>query len=328
MNKVFRQALKAAGAAVLATYATLAVSADAWPSNVIKLVVTFPPGGSTDVTARLIAEKLRADLGRSVVVDNKAGAGGNIGADFVAKAPADGYTLLMATSSHVTNRTLYKSLPYDFVQDLAPVSRIAFIPNMLVVNPSTIRAANLAEFIKIVKDSSGKSRLNYGSGGNGTSHHLATALFNSMIGAEMEHVPYKGGAPAAAALMGGQVQVLFAPLIEVLAFVEAGKLKGLGVTTRQRSSLFPDIPAIGEVLPGYEVALWNGIMIPANTPADIVAKLNGAIVKALSQADIKQRLAEQGSDPAGNSPAEFKQFIATESEKWARIVRISGAKVD
>ena len=316
------------GAALLASYAALAVSADVWPSNPIKLVVTFPPGGATDVTARLVADKLRADLGRPVIVDNKPGAGGNIGADFVAKAAPDGYTLLMATSSHVTNRTLYKSLPYDFVQDLAPVSRVAFIPNMLVVNPSNARATTLAEFIKSVKDSSGKTRLNYGTGGNGTSHHLATALFNSMVGVEMEHVPYKGGAPAAAALMGGQVQVLFAPLVEVQGFVEAGKLKALGVTTRQRSPLYPDIPAIGEVLPGYEVALWNGIMIPANAPADITAKLNSAIVKALAQADIKQRLAEQGSDPAGNTPAEFRQFIAGEVGKWAKLVQISGAKVE
>ncbi len=316
------------GAALLASYAALAVSADVWPSNPIKLVVTFPPGGATDVTARLVADKLRADLGRPVIVDNKPGAGGNIGADFVAKAAPDGYTLLMATSSHVTNRTLYKSLPYDFVQDLAPVSRVAFIPNMLVVNPSNTRATTLAEFIKSVKDSSGKARLNYGTGGNGTSHHLATALFNSMVGVEMEHVPYKGGAPAAAALMGGQVQVLFAPLVEVQGFVEAGKLKALGVTTRQRSPLYPDIPAIGEVLPGYEVALWNGIMIPANAPADITAKLNSAIVKALAQADIKQRLAEQGSDPAGNTPAEFRQFIAGEVGKWAKLVQISGAKVE
>ena len=320
--------LALSGAALLASYAALSVSADVWPSNPIKLVVTFPPGGATDVTARLVADKLRADLGRPVIVDNKPGAGGNIGADFVAKAAPDGYTLLMATSSHVTNRTLYKSLPYDFVQDLAPVSRVAFIPNMLVVNPSNTRATTLAEFIKSVKDSSGKARLNYGTGGNGTSHHLATALFNSMVGVEMEHVPYKGGAPAAAALMGGQVQVLFAPLVEVQGFVEAGKLKALGVTTRQRSPLYPDIPAIGEVLPGYEVALWNGIMIPANAPADITAKLNSAIVKALAQADIKQRLAEQGSDPAGNTPAEFRQFIAGEVGKWAKLVQISGAKVE
>lgn len=305
-----------------------ALAADVWPSNALKLVVTFPAGGSTDVTARLVAEKLRTDLGRAVIVDNKPGAGGNIGADFVAKAPADGYTLLMATSSHVTNRTLYKSLPYDFVNDLAPVSRVAFVPNMLVVNPTHIRAGNLAEFIQYVKGGGSKTKLNYGTGGNGTSHHLANALFNSMVGVEMEHVPYKGGAPAAAALLGGQVQVLFAPLVEVLAFVESGKLKGLGVTTKQRSALYPDIPAIGEILPGYEVALWNGIVVPANTPADIVGKLNSAIVKALAQADIKQRLAEQGSEPAATTPAEFRQFIAAEVGKWAKLVQISGAKVD
>jgi tripartite-type tricarboxylate transporter receptor subunit TctC len=325
---MFRIFLQAICCAAFAAHVALAVSAEPWPSNVIKLVVTFPPGGATDLTARLIAEKLRPDLGQSVIVDNRPGAGGNIGADFVAKAPPDGYTLLMATSSHVTNRTLYKNLPYDFVQDLAPVSRIAFIPNMLVVNPATIRVGNLVEFIKYVKETSGKSRLNYGTGGSGTSHHLSTALFNNMAGVDMEHVPYKGGAPAVTAILSGQIQVLFAPLVEVLAFVESGKLKGLGVTTRQRSSLFPDIPAIGEVLPGYEVALWNGIVIPANTPAEIVNKLNNAIVKALNQADIKQRLAEQGSDPAGNSPAEFRQFIAAEVEKWGTLVRISGAKVD
>jgi tripartite-type tricarboxylate transporter receptor subunit TctC len=302
--------------------------AQTYPAKPVRMLVGIAPGGGLDAGTRTVAGKMAEILSQPFIVENRPGAGGTVAGAVAAKSPADGYTLLMATSSHVTNRTLYKSLPYDFVQDFAPVSRIAFIPNMLVVNPSNIRAANLSEFIRIAKDSSGKSRLNYGTGGNGTSHHLATALFNSMIGAEMEHVPYKGGAPAAAALMGGQVQVLFAPLIEVLAFVEAGKLKGLGVTTRQRSSLFPDIPAIGEVLPGYEVALWNGIMIPANTPPDIVNKLNGAIVKALNQPDIKQRLAEQGSDPAGNSPAEFKQFIAAETEKWARIVKISGARVD
>lgn len=325
MLRIFLQAM---GCVALAAYAAPAVCADAWPSNAIKLVVTFAAGGATDVTARLIADKLRPDLGQSIIVDNRPGAGGNIGADFAAKAPADGYTLLMATSSHVTNRSLYKNLPYDFVRDLAPVSRIAFVPNLLVVNPAQIRAGNLAEFIKLVKDTGGKTKLNYGSGGSGTSQHLSTALFNNMIGVEMEHIPYKGGAPAVAALLGEQIQVIFAPMVEVLAHVEAGKLKGLGVTTRQRSSRYPDIPAIGEVLPGYEVALWNGIMVPANTPADIVSKLNGAIVKALNQADIKQRLAEQGSDPAGTSPAEFRQFIASEVGKWAKLVQISGAKVE
>ena len=325
MSRMFLQVLCCG---TFAIHTALAIAAEPWPANPLKLVVTFAPGGATDVTARLIAEKIRPDLGRSVIVDNRPGAGGNIGADVVAKAAPDGYTLLMATSSHVTNRSLYKSLPYDFVQDLAPVSRVAFVPNLLVVNPSQIRAGNLAEFIKFVKDTSGKSKLNYGTGGSGTSQHLSTALFNNMVGVEMEHVPYKGGAPAVQALLGEQIQVVFAPMVEVLAHVEAGKLKGLGVTTRQRSSRYPDIPAIGEVLPGYEVALWNGIMVPANTPTDIVNKLNSAIVKALNQADMKQRLAEQGSDPAGTSPAEFRQFIAGEVGKWAKLVQISGAKVE
>lgn len=325
---MYRILLQAVCCGTLSANAVWAIAAEPWPANPLKLVVTFPAGGATDVTARLIAEKIRPDLGRSVIVDNRPGAGGNIGADFVAKAAPDGYTLLMATSSHVTNRTLYKSLPYDFVRDFAPVSRIAFVPNLLVVNPAQIRASNLAEFIKLVKETGGKSKLNYGTGGSGTSQHLSSALFNNMVGVEMEHVPYKGGAPAVAALLGEQVQVIFAPMVEVLAHVEAGKLKGLGVTTRQRSSRYPDIPAIGEVLPGYEVALWNGIMVPANTPADVVSKLNGVIVKALNQADIKQRLAEQGSDPAGTSPAEFRQFIASEVGKWAKLVQISGAKVE
>lgn len=273
------------------------MAADPWPANPLKLVVTFP-------------------------------AGGNIGAEFAAKSAPDGYTLLMATSLHVTNRSFYKNLDYDFLQDFTPVSRVAFVPNMRVVNPSQVRANNLAEFIKLVKDGGNKSRLNYGSGGSGTSHHLATALFNSMKGVEMEHVPYKGGAPAATALPGGQVPVLFAPLVEVLAFIESGKVKALGVTTKQRSALYPDVPAIGELLPGYEVALWNGIMIPAATPADIVSKINAAVLKALAQPDIKQRFAEQGSDPAGTTTDEIKQFIAGELDKWACIVKISGAKVE
>jgi tripartite-type tricarboxylate transporter receptor subunit TctC len=214
------------------------------------------------------------------------------------------------------------------VQDLAPVSRVAFFPNMLVVSPAHLRVGSLAEFIKFVKDTSVKSKLNYGTGGSGTSQHLSTALFNNMLGVEMEHVPYKGGAPAVTALLGGQVQVLITPLVEVVSFIDAGKLKGLGVTTRQRSPRYPDIPAIGEALPGYELAPWNGIFVPANTPPDIVNKLNNAIVKGLGQADIKQRLAEQGSDPAGNSPADFRQFIAGEIGKWAKLVQISGAKAE
>ncbi len=317
--------IRAIGYALLLALPAGLALADTWPSKPIRLVVPYPPGGSTDVTARVIAESLRPLLGQTVVIDNRPGAAGNIGADAVAKSAPDGYTLLMATSTHATNISLYKNLPYDFVQDLAPVAQITFIPNVLVVGPS-IAAGNLAEFVDYVK--SGKSPVTYGSAGNGSSQHLSGALFNSMVAGEMVHVPYKGGAPATADLLAGQIQTLFAPLVEVLAHIKAGKLRVLGITTSKRSPLLPDVPAIGEVLPGYEVALWNGVLAPAKTPAGIVNKLNDAIVKVLNQPEIKARLAEQGSEPVGNSPAEFKQFIAAEVEKWKSLVRISGARVE
>ncbi|GAA4341392.1 tripartite tricarboxylate transporter substrate binding protein [Pigmentiphaga soli] len=304
-----------------------AAAADAWPSKPIKLVVTFPPGGSTDVTGRLIADKLRGELGQSVVVDNRAGAGGNIGADVVAKSPPDGYTLLMATSSHITNISLYKTLPYDFMKDFEPVSTIAFIPNVMVINPSFLKVGSLQEFIAYAKNLK-DTKLNFATGGSGTSYHLSNATFNAMTGIDMEHIPYKGGAPAVTALLGGEVQVIFAPLIEVLPHIQAGKLKPLGVTTRNRSSLLPDVPAIGEVLPGYEVALWNAIMAPAGTPKDIVDKLDKAILKVLADPDVKKKLAEQGSDPSGKTPEEFKAFIATEIPKWAKLVKLSGAQAE
>lgn len=322
---MFKSFIKAIGYALLLLQVAFPVFADTWPSRPIKLVVPYPPGGSTDVTARVIAENLRPLLGQSVVIDNRPGAGGNIGADAVAKSAPDGYTFLMATSTHVTNMSLYKNLPYDFVQDLMPVSQTAFIPNVLVVGPN-LPVSNLAEFIAYVK--SGKYALNYGTAGNGSSQHLSSALFNSMVGGNMMHVPYKGGAPATADLLAGQIQVYFGPLVEVLPHIRGGKVKALGITTRKRSPLLPDVPAIGEVLPGYEVALWNGILAPARTPADIVNKLNEAIVKVLNQPEVRARLAEQGSEPVGNSPAEFKQFIAAEVDKWRSLVRISGAKVE
>jgi tripartite-type tricarboxylate transporter receptor subunit TctC len=322
---MLKSVIKAIGCALLSLQAAFPAFADTWPSRPIKLVVPYPPGGSTDVTARVIAENLRPLLGQTVVIDNRPGAGGNIGADAVAKSAPDGYTFLMATSTHVTNMSLYKNLPYDFVQDLTPVSQTAFIPNVLVVGPN-IPVVNLAEFIAYVK--SGKYAVNYGTAGNGSSQHLSSALFNSMVGGNMVHVPYKGGAPATADLLAGQIQAYFGPLVEVLPHIRGGKVKALGITTKKRSPLLPDVPAIGEVLPGYEVALWNGILAPARTPADIVNKLNEAIVKVLNQPEVKARLAEQGSEPVGNSPAEFKQFIAAEVDKWRSLVRISGAKIE
>ncbi len=322
---MFKHFTKVIGCAVLLAQAAFPAFADTWPSRPIKLVVPYSPGGSTDVTARVIAESLRPLLGQPVVIDNRPGAGGNIGAEAVAKSAPDGYTFLMATSTHVTNMSLYKNLPYDFVQDLTPVSQIAFIPNVLVVG-ANLPVGNLSEFIAYVKG--GKYMVNYGTAGNGSSQHLSSALFNSMVAGNMVHVPYKGGAPALADLLAGQIQAYFGPLVEVLPHIRGGKVKALGITTKKRSPLLPDVPTIGEALPGYEVALWNAILAPAKTPADIVNKLNEAIVKVLNQPEVRARLAEQGSEPVGNSPAEFRQFIAAEVGKWKELVRISGAKID
>jgi tripartite-type tricarboxylate transporter receptor subunit TctC len=319
------RAIGAIGCVFLLSLAAFPALAETWPARPIKLVVPYPPGGSTDVTARVIAENLRPLLGQSVVVDNRPGAGGNIGAEAVAKSAPDGYTLLMATSTHVTNMSLYKNLPYDFVQDFAPVSQITFIPNVLVVGAG-MPVNNLAEFIAYVK--SGKYPVNYGTAGNGSSQHLSSALFNSMVAGNMVHVPYKGGAPATADLLAGQIQAYFGPLVEVLPHIRGGKVRALGITTKKRSPLLPEVPTIAESLPGYEVALWNAILAPARTPTDIVSKLNEAIVKVLNLPEVRARLAEQGSEPVGNSPAEFTQFIAAEVGKWKELVRISGAKIE
>jgi tripartite-type tricarboxylate transporter receptor subunit TctC len=319
------RAIGAIGCVFLLSLAAFPAFAETWPARPIKLVVPYPPGGSTDVTARVIAENLRPLLGQSVVVDNRPGAGGNIGAEAVAKSAPDGYTLLMATSTHVTNMSLYKNLPYDFVQDFAPVSQITFIPNVLVVGAG-MPVNNLAEFIAYVK--SGKYPVNYGTAGNGSSQHLSSALFNSMVAGNMVHVPYKGGAPATADLLAGQIQAYFGPLVEVLPHIRGGKVRALGITTKKRSPLLPEVPTIAESLPGYEVALWNAILAPARTPTDIVSKLNEAIVKVLNLPEVRARLAEQGSEPVGNSPAEFTQFIAAEVGKWKELVRISGAKIE
>jgi tripartite-type tricarboxylate transporter receptor subunit TctC len=299
--------------------------ADQFPSKNITLIVPLAPGGSTDSTARQVADKLRNVLGQSVIVDNRAGAGGNIGAAVVAKAPPDGYTLLMATSTHATNPSLYKTLPYDLQKDLTPVVQIAFIPNVLVVR-GDFPAKTLEEFIKFVKEA--KELITYGSAGNGTSQHLSGSLFNNMAGGKMSHVPYKGGAPANADLLAGQIHAVFAPLVEVLSYIETGRFKALGVTTKTRSPRLPNIPAIDEYLPGYEVVLWNGLFAPANTPPEIVDKLNAAVKKVLQEPDVEKTFASQGTRLVGNSPAEFKQFVGTEVEKWARLVKISGAVVE
>ena len=322
MSRILAAAI--GGVLLLAQVACPVFAADTWPSRPIKLIVPFSPGGSTDITARVLADGLRPVLGQTVLVENRPGASGNIAGDAVAKSAPDGYTFLVSSATLVVNISLYKNLPYDYVQDLAPVSQTHFSTNVLVVSP-TLPVANLAEFIAYVK--SGKP-VNYGTAGLGSSQHLAAALFNNMVAGNMVHVPYKGGAPATTALLGGEIQAIFAPLIEVLPHIRAGTIKVLGVCGKKRSPLVPDVPMISDFLPGYEMTSWNGILAPAKTPADIVNKLSEAIVKVLNQPSVKAHFAEADKEQVGSSPAEFKQFIATEVERLRMQVRISGAKVD
>jgi tripartite-type tricarboxylate transporter receptor subunit TctC len=307
----------------MALLAAAAQAETAWPTKQIKILVGYAAGGSTDVTARIIAQALSERLGQPVIIENRPGAGGNLSADAAAKADPDGYTLLMATSTtFATNPSLYKSLPFDVQADFAPITLTAFIPNLLVVNPS-VPANNVADFIAYLK--ANPDKLNFGSAGNGSSQHISGALFNSLAGVRMIHVPYRGGAPAVNDLLGGQLQVIFAPLVEVLQQVRANNVRALGITTAKRSPLLPDVPSIAETLPGYEIRLWNGLLAPAKTPPEIIERINRAAVDALRSDEVKAKLAEQGSEPVGDTPAEFKAFIESELVKWRRLVEISGA---
>ena len=274
-----------------------------WPTRPIKIIVGYAAGGSTDVTARIVGQAMSERLGQPVIIENRPGAAGNIGTDATAKADPDGYTLVMATSSTIaTNPSLYNSLPFNVQTDFAPITLTAFIPNLLVVHPS-VPADNLADFIAYLKANPGK--LNFGSAGNGSSQHLSGELFNSPAGVHMVHVAYRGGAPAVNDLLGGQVQAIFAPLVEVIQQVRADKLKALGITTAKRSPL----------------------LAPAKTPPDIIDRINRAAVESLRSVDVKAKLAEQGSEPVGNTPAEFRAFIDSELVKWRRLVEISGATI-
>lgn len=307
----------------MALFAGAANAQTAWPTKPIRLLVGYAAGGSTDVTARIIGQALSERLGQPVIIENRAGAGGNIAADAAAKADPDGYTLLMTTSStFAANPSLYKSLPFNVQTDFAPITLTAFIPNLLVVNPA-VPANNVPELIAYLKANPGE--LNFGSAGNGTSQHIAGELFNSLAGVKMVHVAYRGGAPAVNDLLGGQLQVIFAPLVEVLQQARADKVRALGITTAKRSPLLPEVPTIAETLPGYEIALWNGLVAPAKTPPEIIDRINRAAIDALRSAELKAKLAEQGSEPVGNTPAEFKAFIASEAVKWRRLVELSGA---
>jgi tripartite-type tricarboxylate transporter receptor subunit TctC len=315
---------------LLALAATLPVAARAqpvWtPDKPIRLVVSFAAGGSTDITARLVAAALAERLGQPVVIENRPGAGGNIGAEVVARAAPDGQTLFMATSGVIgANKALYRTLPFDPERDFAPIAQVAFVPNLLVVNPG-VPAHSIAELIALGKREPGK--LNYGSAGIGTSQHLAGALFAARAGLDLVHVPYRGGAPAVTDLVAGKLQFIMSPLVEVLTQVRAGALRPLGVTTLRRSALLPEVPTIAETMPGFEIALWNGLMAPAGTPPAVVQRLAAEAAAVLRNEEVRRKLAEQGSEPVGSSPEEFTAFIRQDIPKWTEIVRLSGATAD
>ena len=319
------------GIRTLAALALACVSASAlaqtWPSKAIRYVVPFAPGGSTDILGRIISEKLSVALGVPVVVENKPGAGGGVGAAEVAKAAPDGYTIMGGTiSTHAINASLYSNLPYDPVKDFVPITLIARVPNMLVVN-NDVPAKNVAELIKLMKANPGK--WSFASSGNGTSQHLSGELFKGMAGVEMQHVPYKGSPPALNDVMGGQVNMTFDNITTAWALAKGGKLRALAVTTAKRSPVAPDVPTLAESgLPGYEVGSWQGVFAPAGTPPEIVKRLNTEIVKIIKSPDVQKKLIDLGAEPVGDSPEEFQAFVKAEVVKWGDVVKKSGAKVD
>jgi tripartite-type tricarboxylate transporter receptor subunit TctC len=298
-----------------------------YPSKPIRLVVPFAAGGATDVLARLVGERLTASLGQQVVVDNRPGAGGNIGSDLVARAEPDGYTILMgAVGTHAINPSLYPKMPYDPVKDFAPVTLVASVPNVLVVNPE-VPANSVQELIDLAKANPGE--LNFASSGNGTSIHLSGELFKAMTGTDIVHVPYKGSGPAVTDLLGGQVQMMFDNMPSSLPHVKAGKLRALGVTSAKRSPALPEVPTIAEAgVPSYDATSWFGILAPAGTSEPVVTRLQGAIVQALGEPEMRQRMADLGAEPVGDTPAEFGQFIAAEIAKWAKVVNDAGVKLE
>ena len=304
----------------------MAAHADNWPSKPITLVVPFPPGGPTDMVARVLAQNVGEQLGQSVIVDNKPGANGNIGNAFVAKAAADGYTVLYNTSSIALSPALYKKLSYNVNTELAPVALTAVVPLALVVNPKT-PVNSVAEFVKYAKDQKGK--LSYGSAGNGNVTHLAAFQLVQHFGIEATHVPYKGSAPADVDLVAGQIDFLTDTINSVSAFIKDGKLKLLAVSTSKRLPNFPQAPTLAESgMTGYESGAWQGVMVPAKTPKEVVDKLNAAINKALKDPEVLKKLAIQSTEPLGSTPAEYGAYIKKEIARWDSVVKSTGVSLD
>ena len=325
MNR-FGRFTRAFAAALAIVAASVAFGQAAYPTKPVRIVVPFPAGGTTDIIARATAQKLSEAWGQQVIVDNRPGAAGNIGAELVAKSAPDGYTLLMGTvGTHAINSSLYAKMPYDHVKDFAPVILVAGVPNVLVVNPE-VPVKTVPELIAYVKANPGK--LNFASSGSGTSIHLSGELFKTMTGVQMTHVPYKGSAPALTDLIGGQVQLMFDNLPSSLAFIKAGKLRALAVTSTTRAGALPDVPTVADFVPGFEASSWFGLLAPAGTPPAVIAKINGEVAKWLATPEAREKLTAQGANTAGGTPEDFAKHIQAETAKWAKVVKESGAKVD
>jgi tripartite-type tricarboxylate transporter receptor subunit TctC len=312
-----------AGSLVLASSAAFA---QPWPSKTITLVVPFPPGGTTDVLARTLGEKLTAALGQTVIVESRPGAGATLGAAYVAKSQPDGYTLLVGAVHHTIATSVYKKLPYDFQKDFAPITTIALVPNVLTVNAST-PVKNVAELVAMAKAQPGK--LTFGSNGNGTAQHLIGTQFQNMTGTELVHIPYKGSGPLATDLLGGQITMSFDTVTPVLPHIKAGKLRALAVTTAKRSSALPDVPTLDEAgLKGFNLGTWFGVLAPAGTPKEIVAKLNAEMVKVIHSPDFRKRMEEIGAEPVGDTSEQMTAQIKAETEKFARLVKEAKVTID
>lgn len=296
-----------------------AAMAQAWPAKTISIIVPFATGGTTDAIARTLGQELSRGLGQPVIIENKPGAGATIGADYVAKARPDGYVLLMGAVHHTIATSVYKKLPYDFQRDLAPVSTIAIVPNVLVVNPK-LPAKNIAELVALAKKSPGK--LTFGSNGNGTGQHLIGAQFNIGSGVDILHVPYKGSGPLTIDLLGGQIDMSFDTVTPVLSHIRAGKLRALAVTTIQRSAALPDVPTLDEAgLKGFDQGTWFGILAPAATPKDVVTRLNNEVIKVVSSPEFRKKMSDIGAVPVGNTAAQMAAQIKTDTERYAKLVK-------
>ena len=331
-RRAFAAASIGAAAGTFLLTCSFAHAQGAWPNRPVRIIVPFAPGGTTDILARAIAPELTKAFGQSFVIDNKAGAGGNLGADAVAKSPGDGYTLLMGTvGTHGINRALYPKLPFDPIKDFVPITLVAGVPNVMVVNADFAAANNINtvnDFIKLAKSKPGQ--LNMASSGNGTSIHLSGELFKSQTGIFMPHIPYRGSSPALLDLSAGSVQVMFDNLPSALPLIKGGRLKALAVTSAQRSGALPDVPTIEEAagLKGFEATSCFGLLAPAGTPPDIVNHIQQEVAKSLATPAMKEKMLSQGAIPSGNTPAQFASLIDSEHKKWAQVVKVSGARID